>query len=142
MKLIYPVTDTIETYYGERIGCNLGFYYTDGFNEAFEQGKMIRDDCKEGHYLITKLIKKRYKAVIADTLEWKYRMEERGYDISKFEESYTFSHINNLRIRRHISKKHLIDSLNKALGSMKSDKTIDKIVKKICQKLTEQSATR
>lgn len=125
----YPVTDTVKTFYGEKIGCNLGYYYTDGFSEALDQGKIIRDDCGTGHNLISKLINNRYKAAIADTYEWKYWMQEMGYNTWDFEESYLFSHPNNLRIRLHISKKHLIDSLNKALESMESDKTIDKIVK-------------
>lgn len=128
-KGAYPVTDTIETFHGQRIGCNLGFYYTDGFNEAFDQGKIIRDDSKEGPYLIKKLLRKRYNAVIADTLEWKYWMKEMGHDISKFEECYRFNQVTNLRMRLHVSKKHLVDPLNKSLESMKADSTTDNIVK-------------
>lgn len=126
----YPPTSTIETFYDERIGGSLGYYYTDGFSEAFEQGKIIRDDSRPGSSLIKKLVHKRLKAAVVDTHEWKYWMGKMGRSITDYEESYRFSHLNMLRIRLHKDKKHLVEPLNRALESMKEDKTIDKIVKK------------
>lgn len=129
-KGAYPVTREIKTFYGETLGCNLGFYYTDGFNDAFDRGKIIRDDCSTGPGLMAKLMRKRYKAAITDTYEWKYWAKKQGQRISDFQEVYQFSHPNNLRIRLHASKAYLAGPLNKALESMTSDHTIDAIVKR------------
>jgi|GEM_PF-3235016 len=125
----YPAVNTIKTFYGKNVGCNAGYYYTDGFSNAFDEGLIIRDDCGTGHNLILKLIKKRFTAALVDTYEWKYWMKQLGEDRSKYEESYKFSHMNNLRIRLHISKKHLVSSLNTALETMKSDHSIESIVR-------------
>lgn len=127
-KGYYPVTDSLSTFYGTTVGANAGYFYTDGLNSFFEKGLIKRDDCGPGHLLISKLVKKRFHAIVADTIEWKYWMTLLGQDPSDFEESYSFSHSNDLRIRLHKDKAYLIPPLNQALESMQADGTIDAIV--------------
>ena len=126
----FPLTRQLTTFYGSLIGANTGYYYTDGLNQAFEQGLIIRDDCGSGHQLFSKLQRKRFSAIVADTLEWKYWMRELGQPIDDFQETYTFSHTNKLRIRLHRGKADLVEALNRALESMKSDHTIEAIVRR------------
>ena len=101
---------------------------TDGLNSAFEKGLIVRDDCGSGHQLFSKLLKKRFNAIVADTIEWKYWMNRLAQPLSGLQETYPFSHTNRLRIRLHRDKVYLVEALNHVLKEMKSDQTIDAIV--------------
>ncbi len=125
-----PKTTSLSSFYNSTIGANRGYFYTDGLSEAFDSGLIKRDDCGTGHLLISKLIKKRVNAIVADTYEWHYWMKNLGQDPAEFEEAYTFSHSNELRIRVHKSKAYLIGPLNRALMQMQADGTITKILRR------------
>lgn len=123
-----PKTDTIETFYGKSVGTTLGYHYTDGFTEAFESGKIKRDDSREGPTIIRKLIGHRVDGAILDRYEALYWLKEMMLVPGDFEEVYEFKTVTDLRIRLHKNKNHLITDINKAIEKMKKDGVIRKII--------------
>lgn len=124
-----PRTDSIETFCGKSLGTNLGYFYTDGFNEAFERGKIKRDDTSsEGASIIRKLLADRFDAAILDKYEAEYWFKKMNLNAGDFEDVYTFKTASNLRIRLHKSKAHLVGDINQVLEKMKHDGTIQKLI--------------
>ena len=113
---------------GKTIGCNLGFYYGEGFNEAFEQKRIIRDDAAGSELCLRKLQAGRVDAVILDRLEAGYVMRKIGADPDAFAVAYTFRHVSPLSLRLHTSKKNLIPRLNDAIRSMSADGFVDRLL--------------
>jgi len=122
---------TIKSFYGKSLGTNLGYVYTDGFNEAFKTNKIKRDDTSsEGSSIIKKLVSGRFDAAILDRHEARYWLKKMNLNIADYEEVYEFKTISNLRIRLHKNKTHLVKDINKALKKMKDDGTIKNITDK------------
>ena len=120
--------DSVEDFSGKRLGTTLGYYYVDGFSDAFEAGKIVRDDSSEGPSLMRKLAKGRIDGAILDKHEARYWIKELRMNPDDFEIVYTFSIISNLRIRLYKGKEHLLPELNAALQAMIDDGTIQEII--------------
>lgn len=124
-------SDDIKDFYGTMIGTNVGYYYTDGFSEAFESGKITREDSgEEGSSILKKLYVDRSDAVILDRYEARYWIKELGYGSENFEEVYKFKTDTPLQFRFHIDNKPIMEDFNKAITKMKQDGTIQKIAEK------------
>lgn len=119
---------SVEDFYGKRLGATLGYFYVDGFSEAFEAGKIVRDDSSEGPSLMRKLDKGRIDGAILDKHEARYWIKMLNLNPEDFEIIYTFSIVSNLRMRLHKSKEHVLPELNAALQSMLDDGTIQEII--------------
>lgn len=120
--------DSVEDFYGKRLGATLGYFYIDGFSEAFESGNIIRDDSPEGPSLMRKLARGRIDAAILDQHEARYWIKNLNMNPDDFELVYTFSLVSNLRMRLYKGKEYLLPELNAALQTMLDDGTIREII--------------
>ena len=128
-----PKVTSKEDFYGKTLGANLGYYYIDGFSEAFDAGKIVRSDTPEGPTLMRMLLKDRLDGAIIDRYEARYWIKTMKLNPDDFEEVYTFSISSNLRMRLHKDKAHLIEALNRSLKEMQHDGTIQRIIDKYTQ---------
>lgn len=120
----------IKTFYNKIIGGNLGYHYTDGFSEAFQNGKIRRIDTHDARSLIAKLQFNTIDGAILDKHEARYWLKEMNLNTDDYDDVYHFKIISKLRMRLHKSKQHLIAPLNKVLQEMKDNGEIMKIVEK------------
>jgi polar amino acid transport system substrate-binding protein len=116
---------------GKVLGCDFGYFYTDGFDTEFKNGSIIREDVSSGAKAnIQKLAANRVDAVIVDQAVERYWIKQLKMNPDDFEEVYIFKAGTALSIRLHISQKALLPALNKAIEAMKADGTIEKIIEK------------
>jgi polar amino acid transport system substrate-binding protein len=116
-------------FHGKILGCVLGYSYTDGFQEAFEDGTVQREDAPSHRLNLQKLIAGRVDAIIIHQFTAKYLMQELAIDPAGFKSSYTLK-TTQLSIRFHKSKGHLVPEFDAVLKKMKEDGTIKKITQK------------
>lgn len=116
---------------GKVLGCDLGYLYTDGFEEAFRNGTITRDDATTGtRGNLQKLAANRVDGIIVDPVGARYWINELQMNQDDFEEVYTLKAENSLFMRLHVSQEALLPTLNKTLDEMKSEGIIEKIVEK------------
>lgn len=125
MREAVSVTD----FFGKRVGATLGYFYTDGFSEAFEKGHLIRDDSPGACVLLRKLFDDRIDAAILNEHEARYGLETLGMNPDVFKTVYVFSDPLGLRMRLHTDKKRLVPALNAALTDMLEEGAIDDIIR-------------
>lgn len=125
--------ETIQDFKGMNLGCLLGYYYTDGFQDAFDNGYILRDDTNSHLSNIKKLQTKRVDGIIIDKETGLYLIKQLGLTIKDFDIAYVFETTSVLYIRVHKQKEHILPALNTALEEMKTDNTIQNIVKKYTQ---------
>ena len=116
-----------SAFHGLKLGCGLGYYYPEGFQEAFDRGDIIREDNPVSEANIKKLVLQRIDGIIVDKIQARYIMKKVGLDPADFSTAYAFksSHL-CLRLRHNHSD--LLPVLNAALKSMQTDGSIDRIV--------------
>jgi ABC-type amino acid transport substrate-binding protein len=124
---------SIEDFQGMRIGTNLGYYYTDGFQQAFERQDIFRDDTGEGSQLMQKLAYGRVDGIILDQQEALYWIKELGFSPEDYTAAYTFQTISKLAFRFHVSKKAVIPQFNQAIRAMQQANEIHTIIEKYTQ---------
>ncbi len=122
--------ESARDFAGARLGCLLGYRYTDGFQEAFAGGRVIREDVTNHESNIKKLNGKRVDGVIIDKVTGLYLIAQLGLNMEEFDIAYTFTTKSVLYMRIHIRKKHILPALNAALEAMKAEGAIQKIVEK------------
>lgn len=125
--VLEPAT-SVEDFHGKRLGVTLGYYYPDGFSEAFESGSIIRDDSPEGSNLMQKLHLGRVHGAILDKHEARYWIKQLALRPGDFETVYTFSLVSDLRMRLHPDKAHMLPALNAALQEMLEQGAIREII--------------
>lgn len=122
----------VQDFKGRSLGCGLGYYYPEGFQEALANGDIIRDDNPVSEYNIMKLAQHRLDGIIVDRIQAAYMIDVLRLKAEDFEIAYVFGP-SKLSLRLHKSKQDLLPILDKALESMKADGTIDRIVAKYLQ---------
>ena len=122
----------VEDFKGRSLGCGLGYYYPEGFQEALACGDIIRDDNPVSEYNIMKLSQHRLDGIIVDRIQADYMINVLGLNAEDFEIAYVFGP-SKLSLRLHKNKRDVLPILDKALESMKADGTIDRIVAKYLQ---------
>ena len=125
--VLEPAT-SVEDFHGKRLGVTLGYYYPDGFSEAFESSSIIRDDSPAGPNLVQKLQLSRVHGAIMDKHEASYWISQLSLKSEDFEFVYTFSLVSELRMRLHPDKAHMLPALNAALQEMLQEGAIRKII--------------
>ncbi|MCP4107647.1 MAG: transporter substrate-binding domain-containing protein [Desulfobacteraceae bacterium] len=123
-------TKNIRDFRGKTLGTILGYFITDGFQEEFEAGNIVRDDVHAQDQNIKKLFLKRVDGIIIDRATGLYLIKLLGFDPADFRIVYVFEIKSHLSIRIHKNREDVIPKLNKSLGEMKKDGTIDKIINK------------
>jgi len=123
---------TAQDFKGMSLGCGLGYYYPEGFQEALASGDIIRDDNPVSEYNVMKLSQKRLDGIIVDRIQARYMMNVFQLNAENFEIAYVFKP-SKLSLRLHKNRQDLLPLLNTALESMKVDGTIDRIVAKYLQ---------
>ena len=119
---------------GKVLGCDLGYTYADGFEEAFKNGTITRDDGRSGERgNLQKLAANRVDGIIVIDQSARYYMKELQMNPDDFETVYQFKNSTDLYLRLHISQKALLPALNAALEAMKAEGFIEKIVEKYTQ---------
>ena len=118
-----------KDFQGKVFGCDLGYSYADGFEDAFKHGEITRDDAPTGTKgNIQKLAADRVDGIIIDPVVGRYWIEELQMNQDDFEEVYTFKDDNSLFMRIHVSQEALLPALNTALEAMKAEGIIETIV--------------
>jgi ABC-type amino acid transport substrate-binding protein len=120
--------NTVQDFRGKTIGCHVGYYYTDGFAEAFASGTMTRDDANSHVSNVKKLNANRVDAVIVDQVTGLYLIKQLGLNPEDFEIAYVFEAKSALSMRIHKNKEHVLSNVNQALQDMKEDGTIQNII--------------
>lgn len=120
----------VEDFQGKRLGCGLGYFYTDGFQEAFEKGMIVRDDVSNAEMNVRKLAARRIDGMIADRTEGWYLMKQQGLKLEDFDVAYVFQTKSALSIRIHKEQEPFMLKLNEALKAMKADGTLEALIKK------------
>ncbi len=115
------------------LGCLLGYHYTDGFQEAFDSGDVLRDDANNHSGNIQKLHANRVDGIIIDKETGFYLIKQLGLSSGDFGIAYMFKTRSVLYMRIHKQKEHILPALNTALEEMKEDGAIQAIVKKYTQ---------
>ena len=118
---------SVRDFYGMTLGCGLGYYYPEGFQKAFEEGHIFREDNPVSEKNLAKLLLKRIDGIIVDMIQARYIMKKRGIDPGEFFRAYAFKP-SQLCMRLHHNRKDLLPILNHALESMQADGTIDRLV--------------
>lgn len=124
---------SIEAFHEMRIGTNLGYYYTDGFQQAFERQEIMRDDSGEGSQLMQKLAHDRVDGILIDQQEALYWMKQLGLSPDDYTAAYTFQVISKLAFRFHISKKDVIPQFNETIRAMQQEQRIQDIIAEYTQ---------
>jgi len=119
--------DAVQDFYGMTLGCGLGYYYPEGFQEAFENGDIQREDNPVSEKNLIKLSLNRIDGIIVDKIQARYTMKKLGIDPSDFSTAYAFKP-SELCMRIHLNREDLLPVLNFALGGMQADGTIDRFV--------------
>lgn len=121
-------TKDIRDFRGKTFGTILGYFITDGFQEEFEAGRMVREDANTQDKNIRKLVAKRFDGIIIDRITGSYLIKQLGFDPGDFRIAYVFETKSLLSARIHKSREYLIPKLDRALAEMKNDGTIDRII--------------
>ncbi len=123
-------TKKIRDFNGKTLGTIRGYFITDGFQEEFEAGNIVRHDVNNQDQNIKMLASKRVDGVIIDRTTELYLIKQLGFDPGDFRIAYVFETKSHLSVRIHKNRKNVIPKLNKSLSEMKMDGTIDKIINK------------
>jgi len=118
---------SVKEFYGMKLGCGLGYYYPEGFQEAFENGDIHREDNPVAEKNLVKLSLKRIDGIIVDKVQVRYIMKRVGLNPDDFATAYAFKP-SELSMRLHKNRKDLLPVINAALAGMLADGTIDRIV--------------
>ncbi len=121
-------TESAEDFKGKILGCCLGYFYTEGFQEEFDKGTIIRDDSCTFENNLKKLNIGRIDGIIIDRLTSQYIIRKLGFNPDNYKVVYKFKKKIPLMFRIRKEKKYMLPPLNKALSEMKNDGTIEKII--------------
>ncbi len=123
-------TKNIRDFRGKTFGTILGYFITDGFQQEFESGKIVREDVSTQDNNIKKLVAERVDGIIIDRITGSYLIKQLGFDPAYFKIAYVFETKSLLSVRIHKNREEVIPKLDKSLTEMKKDGTIDKIINK------------
>jgi len=118
--------------HGKKLGCELGYAYADGFDEAFRQQLISREDVTTGGVKanLMRLSSGRVDGIIVNRLASDYWIRETGMNPDDFEVAYTFTGYSELFIRLHTSQQALLPVFNQALTELKNEGVIDRLIQK------------
>jgi ABC-type amino acid transport substrate-binding protein len=121
-----------EDFHGMILGGQLGYSgYGDGFDKAFTDGTITREDVPSGAKgSILKLAANRVDGILIDRLAAWHTIKTLGLNPNDYEELYLFKVDEHLFLRFHNSQKALLPRVNSALKAMKDEGVIDKIAAK------------
>ncbi len=118
---------SVKNLSGLSLGCGLGYFYPEGFQEAFEHGELIRKDNRSVKQNLIMLSLKRIDGIIIDELQAAYLFKQTKLNPDDFEIAYAFQP-SMISMRLHKKYSCILPQLNKALKAMKNDGTVDRIV--------------
>ncbi|MBF0100895.1 MAG: transporter substrate-binding domain-containing protein [Desulfobacterales bacterium] len=118
-----------EDFRGKVLGGDLGFSgYGDGFDEAFANGTIRREDVTTGaRGNIQKLVSNRVDGILIDRLVAWHTIKTLGLNPDDFQEMYRFKVVEYLFLRFHKNQEVLLPKVNAALKAMQSEGIIEKI---------------
>lgn len=121
---------TPADFFGKRLGCNIGYYYPEGFEAEFKSGRVDRYNVREGPMLIKILDKGRMHGVIVERREAGYWMHELALSPDDFAVAYVFQTKIRLCIRLHARHQALVERFNRSIEKMRTQGAIQDIVDK------------
>ena len=113
---------------GKQMGCNLGYFYPEGFSDALDAKKINRNDANSAEALVQMMQKGHVEAIILDRFVAQYTMKKLGMDPSQFVIAYTFVGKSPMSMRLHKSKATLVPKLNAAIKAMIADGFMSKLI--------------
>ncbi|MGF1740505.1 transporter substrate-binding domain-containing protein [Vibrio profundum] len=118
--------------HGEEIGVTVGYYYPEGFTEAFNTGKILTSP-SNSKTLLPKLLRGRLKVIIINENELLYLLSNNQYnfkyEVDDFEVIYRFETV-PLHIRLHRDYEHLVPKFNAVIDQMNSSGLKESIQRK------------
>jgi polar amino acid transport system substrate-binding protein len=118
---------SVSDFTGLSIGCGLGYFYPEGFQEAFERGDILRQDNPHSEKNILKLASGWIDGAIVERVQARYILQRGKLDPRSFEVAFAFQP-SKLSLRLHKNRQDLLPVLNRALETMISDGTIKNII--------------
>lgn len=118
---------SVQAFRGLTLGCGLGYYYPEGFQEAFVKGDIRREDNPVSDKNLLKLAYKRIDGIIVDKIQARYILKKNSLHPDDFAIAYEFKP-SELSLRLHRNRQDLLPILNNALERMKADGIINRIV--------------
>ena len=113
---------------GKTIGTGIGYRYTDGFQAAFEQKLMIREDVSQPYQNIRKLLNGRVDAAIVDRHTARFWIHRLGLDPQQFEIAYIFKEKSDLALRMHRDFAVQLGQMKAALDALRQRGEIADII--------------
>jgi polar amino acid transport system substrate-binding protein len=131
MKKDAITATSVHDFFGRSIGCELGFAYADGFDEAFRAGDIQRQDVASGARAnLMRLTAGRVNAIIINELVADYWITELGMRRQDFAVAFAFSGYSDLQLRLHKSQAEMLPAINDAIAELQADGTINDIIKR------------
>lgn len=131
-KGVFKNIQSPKDLHGEKVGVTIGYYYPEGFTEAFKAGK-IQTSPSNSKNLLPKLLRGRLKAIIINENELQYLLSNNQYDfkydIDDFEVIYRFETV-LLHVRLHREYEHLIPKFNAVIEQLNSSGIKERIQRK------------
>ncbi len=131
-KGVFKNIQSSKDLHGEKVGVTVGYYYPEGFTEAFNAGK-IQTSPSNSKNLLPKLLRGRLKAIIINENELQYLLSNNQYDfkydIDNFEVIYRFETV-LLHVRLHRDYQHLIPKFNAVIEQLNSSGIKERIQSK------------
>ena len=109
------------------LGCGLGYYYPEGFQAAFDNGDIIRDNNPAPENNLKKLLHRRIDGAILDKLQAAYLLETFKIEADSFSVAFRFQP-SKLSLRLQKKREPLLSAFNAAIAEMIADGTVDRIV--------------
>ncbi len=120
---------SIQDFRGLRMGCVLGYYYSQGLQEELESGAITRDDAPTDSNNLQKLLAGRVDVIIIEKTVALYLMKQSGIAPAEVELVYEHSRA-DLSVRLHKNKEALLPELNAALAAMIAEGFVQEVVDK------------
>ncbi|WP_430461445.1 substrate-binding periplasmic protein [Thalassolituus sp. LLYu03] len=113
---------SVNDFRGKILGCELGFAYADGFDEAFARGTVLRQDVASGAQAnLQRLNAGRVDGIIINEVVAEYWMHQLKLDPDAFRVAYRFSGYDQLYLRLHASQKDLLPAIDQAITGLKRE---------------------
>ncbi|HCG04785.1 MAG TPA: ABC transporter substrate-binding protein [Desulfovibrio sp.] len=109
---------------GWRMGTIGGYVYPDGFDAAFVQGMVRREDAYTVTQNLQKLLAGRIDAMIVDDYEAAYWIHKGGWSEGDFRVAYVFADPAPISVMLHASLREHLPRVNASLARMRSNGTL------------------
>ncbi|WP_108651713.1 substrate-binding periplasmic protein [Dongshaea marina] len=125
-NLLSPPISTPEDLKGKRVGVVRGYYYP-LFEPLFDSGSIVKDQSNNAEILLQKLSMDRIDYGFFDDIQFMYLLSRSTFSPGNFHREIRLSEA-PLSVKIHPDYHQLLKPINKAIGEMTEDGTINEII--------------